>query len=206
MAARGRGQYAQGAAGRRIGMQIGDVSYFAPDVPFEDVDLTGRKLPGQLLRRFEGYYLEPAALLVDRQHAFGAGLLLVSCIDAMSNFAHGPNREERGVRRDFLAFARTRLPSFKSETAAKRLYEDYRNGLVHEARLKAGCFFAVGVGRTLDEQGTFPVIDVARLFDEVRQAIHQVVDEMEGSEAFRGELVRYVGTTFARELQLARRA
>jgi hypothetical protein len=76
---------------------------------------------------------------------------------------------------------------------------------VHEARLKRGCFFALNVGRTLDLQGTFPVIDVARLFEELRVAVHRVVDEMEASDAFRGELVRYVRTTFARELQLVGR-
>jgi hypothetical protein len=102
-------------------------------------------------------------------------------------------------------FARVRLPSFDSEARAQLLYDDYRNGLVHEARLKRGCVFALDVGRPLDEGGTFPVIDVARLFDEVQRAIHQVIDEMEESEAFRSELVRYVSTTFARELYLAGR-
>jgi hypothetical protein len=112
--------------------------------------------------------------------AFGAGVLLVSCIDAMSNFAQGPNRTaRRRVGDDFCAFARTRLPSFDNEARAQLLYDDYRNGLVHEARLKRGCFLALDVGRTLDEQGTFPVIDVARLFDEVRRAVHQVADETE---------------------------
>lgn len=181
-------------------MQIGDLTFFAPNIPFEDIDLTGRHLPDQILARIEGYYLEPAGLCVQAGHAFGAGLLVVTSIDAASRFAHGPNRIKRNTGRDFTTYARTRLPSFGTQEAAEMLYDNYRNGLVHEARLKEGCQFSLDIGRTLSTSGRFPVIDAQYLLNEVRGSIHQLVEEMREDEQFQNEVVAYIRQTFASEL------
>lgn len=37
--------------------------------------------------------------------------------------------------------------SFRNIDAAKILYQDHRNGLLHEARRKGGCQFALSVGQ-----------------------------------------------------------
>lgn len=184
-------------------MRIGDATYFAPDLPFRHLDLTGRELPGQILARLEGYYLQPADLCIQHGHAFAAGLLAVTCVDAAAKFAHGPNRERRITSKDFMAFARSRLPSFKDVRAAKTLYDDYRNGLVHEARLKNGCQFALGVGRAFDASGVSAVIDAEILLQEIRSAVHSLVNEMYNSEAFQQELVTYVRQTFEAEIALS---
>jgi len=134
-------------------MQIGDVSYFAPNIPFEALDVSGDQLPDQILARFEGYYLQPADLCIQTDHAFAAGLLAVACIDAASHFAHGANRAKRLVGRDFKTYARTRLSSFRKPNDAALLYDEYRNGLVHEARLKNGCQFSLNIGNTLNTTG-----------------------------------------------------
>ena len=184
-------------------MRIGDVTYFAPGIRFSELDLTGERLPDQILARIEGYYLQAADRCIREELAFAAGLLIVTCIDAMSRFAHGPNRLRRTTAKDFCTFARMRLSSFKRLPAAQLLYDDYRNGLVHEARLKNGCQFALGLGRTLDVTGVFPVIDAARLLQEVRDAIHALVDEMRASKPFREQLVTYVRREFAYEIDAA---
>ena len=181
-------------------MRIGDVSYFAPDIPFSAVDLTGETLPDQLLARIEGYYLGAADHCVRQGFAFAAGLIVVACVDAMAAFAHGPNRESRRSHDDFRAFARTRLRSFKPRANAELLYSDYRCGLVHEARLKNGAQFALGLDRTLNFEGLFPVIDAARLLSEVREAVYELIDEMRSSEPFREHVAIYVRRVFAREI------
>jgi hypothetical protein len=181
-------------------MRIGDVTFFAPEIPFGDVDLTGRTLPDQLKARMEGFYLQPADLCVDVRHAFAAGLLTVTCIDAMSRFAHGPNRATRGVRKDFCTYAQTRLRSFGIAGDARLLYEDFRNGLVHEARLKNGSQFLLDGERTLDRRGAFAVIDAALLLREARESVEGVVQEMRDSVPFQEELAHYVRYTFKHEL------
>jgi hypothetical protein len=184
-------------------MRVGDLIYFAPDIRFSDVDLTGETLPDQILARIEGYFLQAADCCIREELAFAAGVLIVTCIDAMSRFAHGPNRLNRKSGQDFRTFARTRLPSFKGLPAATLLYDNYRNGLVHEARLKNGCQFALGLNRTLDTSGAFPVVDAARLLQELRESVYALVEEMRASKPFREQLVTYVRREFAYELDAA---
>jgi hypothetical protein len=185
-------------------MRIGDVTYFAPSISFAEVDLSGYMLPGQILARIEGYYLQAADCCIREGFAFAAGVLVVTCIDAVSHFARGPNRFRRKSSRDFRTFARSRLASFRELPDATLLYDAYRNGLVHEARLKKGCQFALGLGRTLDNTGAFPVVDPERLLHEVRDAVYVLVEEMRGSESFREQLIKYVRREFAYELNAGR--
>jgi hypothetical protein len=184
-------------------MRIGDVTYFAPEIRFSDVDLSGAALPDQMLARIEGYFLQAADCCIREELPFAAGVLIVTCIDAVSRFAPGLNRLRRKSGEDFRTFARTRLPGFKALPKATLLYDSYRNGLVHEGRLKNGCQFALGLDRTLDTTGRFPVIDVARLLQEVRDAVHGLVEEMRASQPFRQQLVAYLRREFADELDAA---
>jgi len=185
-------------------MRIGDASFFAPGVTFAELDLSGARLPEQLHRRIDGYYLQASRACVASGHAFGAGLLQVSAIDALSNFAHGPNRiRRRVVRQDFITFVRTRLQSFTAPDVANVFYESYRNGLVHEARIKNGGQFAFGLEATIDLSGLFPVIDPSRLQNEIEAATETLVGEMRGSKPFRDQLVTYLQQEFAHDLRVA---
>lgn len=65
-------------------MRVGDILYFAPGFRFDEVDIDGRRLPEQLNRRFVGSYLEPAKECLEHGFSFAAGVLLVSCIDALA--------------------------------------------------------------------------------------------------------------------------
>jgi hypothetical protein len=136
--------------------------------------LDGTELPDQYRRRVEGYYLDSAQLLISAGHGFAAGLITVGAIDAMSRLYFGPNRLQRITNRDFRTFARHLLPSFGEPKAADLLWENYRNGLVHEGRLKGGCQFELGRQITLDLTGPLPLIDPARLLAEVRAALQQL--------------------------------
>jgi len=182
---------------------IGNVTYFAPGVPFEALDLSGKQLPDQLLARMEGYYLGPAERCIKVRDAFAAGVLLVTCIDAISRFDFGPNRAERKVGKDFSTFVRIRLPSFRDQNMATLLYKKYRNGLVHEARLKEGCQFSFGLKSTLDISRKFPVVDPSGLLRELRSAVSALVQEMRDSKAFQKELLKYVRREFAYEIGAA---
>src|SRR2546428_1043928 len=142
-------------------MKVGDHIYFAPSIRFSDLDLGGPQLPEQYRIRIEGYYLRPAQRAAEAGDAFAAGLLALTAIDAMSRLYFGPNRPDRKAKTDFQFFARGSLPSFSEPENAKILYEKYRNGLVHEARLKDGCQFEIGLSKTFETTGPAPIVDPA---------------------------------------------
>ncbi|SRR5713101_317396 len=181
-------------------MKVGDHVFFAPGIRFRDLDLDGTRLPEQYNARIEGYYLIPAQRAVEAGDAFAAGVLALTAIDAMSKLYFGPNRPTRQVKSDFEFFVRGKLPSFCGPENAKVLYEKYRNGLVHEARLKDGCQFEVGCSKTFEASGPTPIIDPARFIAEVRIALKQLVSEMNGSQQFRAEFAKCIREEFRFEL------
>lgn len=182
-------------------MKVGDHVFFAPGIRFRDLDLDGTQLPEQYGARIEGYYLTPAQRAAEAGDAFASGLLTLTAVDAMSRMYYGPNRtKRRRVHSDFQSFAHQRLASFAEPETAKILYEKFRNGLIHEARLKDGCQFELQRSRTFDNSGPAPIIDPARLVVEVRAALEVLVSEMKSSQQFRREFSNCLRREFSFEL------
>src|SRR4051812_38958483 len=111
--------------------RVKDILMFAPSVPFAAVDPLGEDLPSQWWARIEGFYLAPARKAGKSGDGFAAGVLALCAIDAIAYVATGSPIKSR-----FLSFVRRHLPSFASEEAALALFELFRNGLVHEGRIK----------------------------------------------------------------------
>lgn len=151
-------------------MRIGDLLFFAPGLRFDQVDLDGSELPEQFRQRIEGLYIRPAEECAGGGHAFAAGVLLVSCIDALAKLRFG-----NGVGERFRRFAREELKSFASDDHAQRFYEEFRNGLVHEARLKEGAQFSLEIGATVQNVDGLLLVNPELLAAEVRSALDNYV-------------------------------
>jgi hypothetical protein len=153
-------------------MRVGDILYFAPGIRFRDVDVKGALLPDQYRARMMGLYVEPAEACAGNGQAFASGVLLVSCIDALARVRFSEPKVGDRIKR----FAREELTSFASEARATRFYDDFRNGLVHEARIKEGGQFSLEIGSTVEELGGLMLINPARLAAEVRASVDAYAD------------------------------
>jgi hypothetical protein len=172
-------------------MKINDILYFAPGIRFSEVDLNGSKLPDQFKHRVDWFYVEPAKKYAESRFPFAAGLLLVSCIDALAHL-----RFRKGVRDRFVKFAREELRSFSRDGIAVDFYEDFRNGLVHEGRLKNGGQFSPDIGKTVQQSDGILLVNPKHLAEEVSSALDSYVDLLRRDEAERQKLA----TTLRKEL------
>jgi hypothetical protein len=145
--------------------------FFAPGIGFDQVDPSDAAFPGQFEHRIESLYLTPAQDCVRNDHAFAAGAVLVSCTDALARFKYG---RRATVHDRFTDFASTELRSFGGQLS-ERFYDEFRNGLVHEARLKLGAQFSFDLGQTVGHSGPLMIINPAHLLDEVRDALRTFV-------------------------------
>ena len=158
-------------------MDINGILHFAPDIPFSKVDWGGDRLPEQFRCRIAGFYLEPAAICAQNGHAFAAGLLLVSCIDALARLKYRNN----DVGKRFKRFLKE-LKSFKDSNIAQRFYDEIRNGLVHEARLKDGAQFTLDpvIDETVTTRiGDILLINPQLLLTEVLGALDSYIELLE---------------------------
>lgn len=174
-------------------MRIRDFVYFAPDVKFAEVDLGGPNLPEQFKHRIVSYYLDPADHCSERGEAFAAGLILVSCIDALARLQYGGK-----VGKRFQRFVQRNLPSFRDVQLAERFYEDFRNGLIHEARIKKGGQFSLDQDKTVIRK-PLVVISPRHLCHEVRQAFSQYIKVLVAEDSARQKFRSVLRKEFAEE-------
>jgi hypothetical protein len=130
-----------------------------------------------------GFYIEPAEKCVRCGYAFAAGVLLISCIDALARFRFGD-----GVGRRFRKFLHQELHF--DDGITQRFYDDFRNGLVHEARLKNGGQFFLETAETVSELDGLLLINPDYLAQEVRAALHAYVTFLSQDDRARERLAR----------------
>ena len=182
-------------------MKIGEKLYFAPGITFSDLDLkSGEKLALHYKDRIRGFYIEPAVRSSDAKDAFAAGLILVSAIDAIAWIKYAPRTADRQVGKEFKKFVSAELASFTDPKIAERFYQDFRNGLVHECRIKNGGQFSLDHPDTVKEEDSILSINPRRLADEVEAALLNYVKVLMENEAARAGFLQTVKDEFADEL------
>ncbi len=172
----------------------GGVLYFAPDIPFTELVKTGwMEIVDQYRKRFEGYYLAPIDYLTqkgDYRLAFAAGALLVSLIDALSVLEIYPNQRNDRSGNRYKTFLQNELPSFEKEWIAETFYEHFRNGLLHEGRIKNGSMFSYDRKDSVSE--ILPdvlSINPASLKEEVLFCLEKILRQYDGDDNKRSMLV-----------------
>ena len=176
-------------------MKIGDIVYFAPSVKFSGLDLSGKELPEQFDSRIRGFYLEPAEEMADSSHALASGLLVVSCVDALARL-----RSTATVGHRFCTWIRDELPSFHDAHIARRFYDEFRNGLVHEARIKNGGQFSLEQAKTVDTGSGVLSINPKYLVSEVGVALQRYIFELKAKPSACNDLLKRLKKDFQYEL------
>lgn len=126
-------------------MRIGEILYFSPRYRFVDLSWNNREqLVNAFQDRVQHFYLEAIDTLNQCRRAFAAGLICVSTIDFLARIEFGmnavPDRIEKWLTKNITPFGEPD-PQRPSRTLARRFNDEFRNGLVHEGRIKnAGQF------------------------------------------------------------------
>ncbi len=112
-------------------MKIDDHIYFAPDIKLKDVNLNNKEeLLYAFMKRINRFYLSPIKILNKSRLAFSAGILLFSLIDALARYSSGNKRTGERIK-EWL------VNNFSiSNEVAIRVYDEFRNGLIHESHIK----------------------------------------------------------------------
>ncbi|MDB4890453.1 MAG: hypothetical protein JWL61_2308 [Gemmatimonadetes bacterium] len=173
-------------------MRFEDGLYFAPGVRFIDLDLSAADLADKWWSRIEGFYLSPARTAADAGAGFASGVLAVSALDAMARIVVGSSQ----VRVRFKRFANENLPSFVADEAAEALWDQFRNGLVHEGRIKDGAEFTLESPVTLAQIDDVWRINPARLIDELTNAAESLLRD----ESVREAISMRIAEDFVKEL------
>lgn len=126
-------------------MRIGDILYFSPSYKFSALKWDDKEtLIDAFKDRVNGFYIKPAMKLNEKENGFATGVLCVTTIDFLARIVTGTDK----VKKRIIGWLKDNIEEFGKvdpddprQTLAERFYEEFRNGLVHEGRVKnAGQF------------------------------------------------------------------
>ncbi|TXN35714.1 hypothetical protein FVB32_14165 [Flagellimonas hymeniacidonis] len=164
-------------------MRVEDIIFFSPNFKTAYLNLDDdNELISAFVDRIEGFYFKPAEKLNEEFESFAKGLIVLTAIDFIGEFLIRTNNSDR-IKRFCLG-----LNSIKKEDEkeAKKLVDilnnDYRNGLVHEGRIKnLGQFFngiealiVVGEGNSM--------VNPQILLNETRDRFYEYIEMIKQSK------------------------
>lgn len=143
----------------------------------------------EYLDRIEWLYLEPAQMLNENDMAFASGLLCTCAIDSIYSVSY-----KRTSDKNASEWLRDNIPELKPH--GTRFWREFRNGLVHEGRIKEGGQFSYktkGNLWTIDERNLL-VINPKVLHSKARRVLSEfskrVLNSNQAYGIFKGEMDR----------------
>jgi len=164
-------------------MNIGDILYFSPKYRFIELDLDDENnLISAFQDRVEGFYLKPARELKQKEHAFARGVLCVTAIDFLARIEQGTDKVRQRFEKWFQSNAKEFTgddPDNPSQLLSRRFYDEFRNGLVHEGRIKNGGQFSYEFeDKLVDVNERIMTVNPSCLLDEIDGALKRYIDKL----------------------------
>ncbi|NVM22838.1 MAG: hypothetical protein HWN68_13785 [Desulfobacterales bacterium] len=168
-------------------MRIGDIVYFSPnrkliDLKWDDKD----NLVAAFADRVEGFYLTPARQLNDAKQAFATGVICVTTIDFLAKIQTGEEvvwkRNKQWLEDNLPAFAEPDPQNPSKRTLAKRFYEEFRNGLVHEGRIKNAGQFSYDYPGLVEIRGPVMIVNPGILLAGISESFIRYMKNVSSDE------------------------
>jgi len=182
-------------------MRVNNILLFSPVYKFSDLNWDDKKILVDAFKdRVKGFYIDPAEKLNNDKNGFAAGVLCVTTIDFLARITIGSDnageRIERWLRKCITEFNQ-KDPDDRSRTLARRFYKEFRNGLVHEGRIKNCGQFSDDHSELIHMEDRIMVINSALLLEAIKTSFETYMDNVENDTSlfhqFRCALIRNFG-------------
>lgn len=186
-------------------MRIQDVVHFSPNFRVLDIDLDNEiHIIESFNDRIVSYYFQPARLLNQHEQnhhlAFASGTITVTAIEAITKLFWNGRVGDR-----FRRFA-YQLPGLRGDDAFKTLfsikfYDDFRNGLVHEGRIKESGQFSFDYPFLQTIEAGALVINPAYLLQNVEELYNHILNSIRGDATAKAQFIINFKEAFEVEIQ-----
>ena len=182
-------------------MRVGDILCFSPKYKFSVLNWDDKKILIDAFKdRVEGFYIGPAKKLNDDGNVFAVGVLCVTTIDFLARITMGANtvgeRIERWLRKYITEFNQMDSNN-QNITLARRFCKEFRNGLVHEGRIKNCGQFSNNFSKLIHMEDRIMIINSALLLEAIKTSFETYMDRVENDTSlfhqFRCALIRDFG-------------
>ncbi len=203
-------------------MKIENKIYFAPGIEFKSVDWNDyQRLLEYFLARVHAYYIIPARRmsewLQDVENdpsillgiAFGSGVISCTTIDFLArtelNTTAVKNRYTYWLKK-YIPGMNNPDPDAQQPIIAERFYEEFRNGLIHEGRIKNAGQFSLDADSFSSPSEVFTFVDHAMVvhpfnyLNAIEASLHQYYGELQGDPGKLAKFALTLQTTFQSDI------
>ena len=145
------------------------------------------ELCNDFIERIKSFYWEPAAKLLELNpdsNSFAAGVILLTMVDAMSVYSIADISVNNKRYKEFL---KTYLSL--TEGQSKLVYDNYRNGLIHEGRIKSSNIFKYDDGELISPTSSGSAINTKQFLLKCEEAIQKFSCDLLTDDVLKWRLV-----------------
>lgn len=184
-------------------MRIGDELHFSPKYKFSELNWDDKTDVIEAFKdRVEGFYVGPTQKLNRDKDGFAAGLLCVATIDFLARISLDAN----GVKDRIVKWLRTNIIGFEYPDLADRFYEEFRNGLVHEGRIKNAGQFSYEYRKVISVVDGTMLVNPDLLSNAVMSSFQMYLKKLRTDDLIYQALRSTLLSDFKREVELAGRS
>jgi len=168
-------------------MRIGDILYFSPKFKFADLNWDDKNgLITAFQDRIIAFCLKPAQKLSSSGCSFAAGVICVTTVDFLARIETEltddvGKRFEEWLKINIEQFNKPD-PDNKSRILAARFYKEFRNGLVHEGRIKNAGQFSYDFQELIKVEQLVMIVNPECLLNSIETSFKRYVDKIEKDE------------------------
>ena len=166
-------------------MRIEEVIYFSPCHKMESLDFSNREMIiDAFAERIKAFYFNPIHLLNNQNninfnentvgYAFAAGNILFALVDAIAKYSSLKKTVGERIK-EWLELNINGVDA----SIAKKLYDNYRNGLIHEARVKNNGQFSYEISYSVFSVSGIMVVNPIIFLSEVEEAFSNFIVQLQ---------------------------
>jgi hypothetical protein len=151
-------------------LRIEDTIYFSPSYKFKDIDWSDNaKLINAFKDRVFGFYTNPVETLNSKREGFATGLLCIATIDFLARIFLDEDKEPKERIKEWIS---ENIADFKNNSKSQQVFwKFFRNGLVHEGRIKNGGQFTYEIPGTVYLEKEVMLINPGNLLKDIKTSV-----------------------------------
>ena len=188
-------------------MKIGEILYFSPNYKFLDLKWDDKEnLIKAFNDRVQGFYIQPTCQLNKDEKGFAAGILCITTIDFLAKIDYKVRNQIKKWLKDNIDDFKKSDPDFRgNRSLADRFYDEFRDGLIHEGRIKNGGQFSYDFQLLIKLQDGAMIINPDIFLKEIINYVDKFIIKITQDDTTFYKFRDYLKQDFQKEIELARK-
>jgi len=188
-------------------MKIGKILYFSPNYKFWDLKWDEKEnLIDAFKDRVKGFYIQPAEKLNKDKKGFAAGVLCITTIDFLTKIDYKERNKIKNWLKDNINDFKKPDPNYSGRRSlADRFYNEFRDGLIHEGRIKSGGQFSYDYQELIKLEDKVMIVNPDILLLEINNFFNKFIIKINRDDTTFYQFRDSLRNDFIKEIELSKK-